>query len=375
MSGVIVGILTLRSYYFYGAGLSFDHAAIPIIVTMLALKRRPLTLSDDQLATLIMVAIAVCAAVAVTAFTIRPRRFDTAVAIAAYAFVTALWVTQQEPAKIVRAISTIALIHAGLLFVQCGSFYLGGHSIDFIQPVTGEESRNIGGGIDVLGLGFIYRASGAFIEPGTYSSYALCMAALMASYRDTDWTVLLVLLSVLLSFSAQGIIMGVGLATFYAGRYAFRVRLWRRFMVLLSFVGVALSIASIAVVQRFQEQGAGEHSLAIRLDAVAAALATWVGHGFIEPEHAISDATSFLYWYSVAGVFAAPLFALILFFCAARKASAVPLIVLMLSKIPPTAGFYWLVFFLAIVVSKKDVTGQLPGGVRSNAMAESVSSA
>jgi hypothetical protein len=103
---------------------------------------------------------------------------------------------------LLKAINITVYLHALFFYLQFFIFYLLGTQIDFIKPITGNDSRNIGGQFN---LDTSLRFSGLFGEAATYSLFILSlMLIVLIAKKKLNVFDFIVLLSIPLSTSASG---------------------------------------------------------------------------------------------------------------------------------------------------------------------------
>lgn len=109
---------------------------------------------------------------------------------------------EKKPKILLVAINYSVYIHALFFYIQLLTFYLLGIYIDFIKPITGNDSRNIAG---QFGLDTSLRFSGLFGEAAAYSLFILTfMSIVIIGKKKLNVIDFLVLLSIPLSTSASG---------------------------------------------------------------------------------------------------------------------------------------------------------------------------
>lgn len=128
----------------------------------------------------------------------------------------------QSPKKFVDAIKLVILIHCLFFLAQFLVFLFSGYLIDYLEPITGESQRALGGNYEIAILPNFIRATGLYNEPGTYSTYLMLFLVFskdlekIAGFRSIGKPVeLLVLITVMLSFSNFGFIF-VGFYLFFS---------------------------------------------------------------------------------------------------------------------------------------------------------------
>jgi hypothetical protein len=146
---------------------------------------------------------------------------------------------QDKSNLLVKVVTYTLKIHVLFFLIQYLAFYLFGTYIDFIEPITGETQRNIGGEFD--GLTSI-RPSGLFGEP---AAYALAIAGfnfiLLIKNKVLDAWTLASLGTVLLSMSALGVIYTFFYIVIYMVFYneGFKALVW---LIVVSTVSVVVAI-------------------------------------------------------------------------------------------------------------------------------------
>ena len=104
-------------------------------------------------------------------------------------------------------------------FVQFITYYATGNFLDYLEPITGESQRALGGSYTFSALNIkLIRATGLFNEPGSYSTFVFLTYAILQIVRknlngDLSITLFdgLVLMSILLTFSIFGFIFHIHL--------------------------------------------------------------------------------------------------------------------------------------------------------------------
>jgi len=100
------------------------------------------------------------------------------------------------------AVSVVLYIHATFFYIQYLTFYLLGAYIDFIKPITGNDSRNIAGQFN---LETSLRFSGLFSEAAAYSLFILTFfSIIIIGKKRLNLVDFLIILSIPLSTSASG---------------------------------------------------------------------------------------------------------------------------------------------------------------------------
>jgi hypothetical protein len=109
---------------------------------------------------------------------------------------------KNKPQTLFSAVNAVLYIHAAFFYIQYLTFYLLGAYIDFIKPITGNDSRNITGQFN---LDTSLRFSGLFSEAAAYSLFILTFFSIVIiGKKRLNLIDFLVLLTIPLSTSASG---------------------------------------------------------------------------------------------------------------------------------------------------------------------------
>ena len=104
--------------------------------------------------------------------------------------------------EILFAIKKVLQVHLFFFFMQVVFYYLFEQKLDYLYSITGEHSRNEAFGV-ITGL---FRPSGLFNEPATYSLYIFGFSAILfLNTKNFNLTVFLSFISLLITFSGSGI--------------------------------------------------------------------------------------------------------------------------------------------------------------------------
>lgn len=112
-------------------------------------------------------------------------------------------------------LKTFLTINIFCFYLQLFVYYIFGYHIDFIEPITGETQRVLGGTFQLF-FGSFIRPSGLFSEPGTYALFVAPMVCLYTryavnnNYENRLWY--LCIFSLFLSFSLYGIVFAIMIA-------------------------------------------------------------------------------------------------------------------------------------------------------------------
>ena len=110
------------------------------------------------------------------------------------------------------ALRKVIIFHLFFFIIQTITFYLTGNLINFLQYITGEESRNIAYGL----LTGLIRPSGLFNEPASYVSFiGPSLLFLILHNKKLGLFELITLGSILLTLSASGVIISIYILAIY----------------------------------------------------------------------------------------------------------------------------------------------------------------
>ena len=118
-----------------------------------------------------------------------------------YYFLIAHWIGEFSIQSLRKIINVVIFIHLIFFLLQFIWYIFSGDVLDFLSPVTGENSRNLNN------MGFI-RASGLFNEPMVYSffMFTLLLIKHLILRAKHDLMEVIVLTTIILSFSSWGIV-------------------------------------------------------------------------------------------------------------------------------------------------------------------------
>ncbi|CEO40021.1 hypothetical protein C0W35_03220 [Photobacterium kishitanii] len=111
--------------------------------------------------------------------------------------------------KLEKMIKYVIILNLSMFFLQFIVVFPTGYYIDPLRAITGEHSR-YGGGMVIPVIGQVYRCTGFFEEPSTYSGFmVVLLASKLYLNPKVDRVVLAVAASIILSFSVAAIIYGL----------------------------------------------------------------------------------------------------------------------------------------------------------------------
>jgi hypothetical protein len=106
--------------------------------------------------------------------------------------------------KLYTALQKVIITHLLFFYIQLTAFYIFGYQIDFLYLITGENSRNDAFGV----ISEFFRPSGLLNEPATYSLFIFAFSIIyFLLKKKVDILLFLAILTLLLSFSASGILL------------------------------------------------------------------------------------------------------------------------------------------------------------------------
>ena len=139
-----------------------------------------------------------------------------------------------------RAVSLLLAVHLGFWVIQFGWFLITGNFIDYIQPITHVETRNMYGNESIT----LFRFTGLFAEPAIYSTfmYMGITIRLLHNRFKLRWLDLALLLSMVLSLSIFGILLAGAVLTIYLFGAPSR---WKSWVLVLLLAGPALGFVLV----------------------------------------------------------------------------------------------------------------------------------
>lgn len=144
---------------------------------------------------------------------------------------------EKKQSILLRAINIAVYLHAIFFYLQFLIFYLLGTYIDFIKPLTGNDSRNIAGQFN---LDTSLRFSGLFGEAAAYSLFILSlMSIVIIAKKRLNIFDFIVLLSIPLSTSASGtvyLIVFLAIYFIFYNRSSFQKKIIQVIVVSIIFI-------------------------------------------------------------------------------------------------------------------------------------------
>jgi hypothetical protein len=266
---------------------------------------------------------------------------------------------------------TTLMLHISFFYLQLLSYYVFDLNFDYLAPITGEAQR-VGTAHYTITGSPLYRATGLFNEPGTYSNFCAVITAMFLIFPENRSRKLIIFLSILslfLSFSVYGFIFGLALLFFIKGNLA------KTFKILM-YVGCI--VATVFLYQRFflssltSETGVGlRTSFIIELvgylssDVGNFLFGTGLLHNYnpLSIDFPFNDASLIIYILFTTGflglVGLAPL-AIIIFRFRRAVFTKLTFVILLFSKISIFAPFFALI--LIVILKSRGVCQEIPTG-------------
>lgn len=114
-----------------------------------------------------------------------------------------------------RVLRWVLILHLTFFYIQYFSYTLFNIKLDFLEVITGETQRTGANKLKDFGSGLI-RSAGLYTEPGSYTVYIYILLAMcLIIKRKIDFVITIALLSMFLSFSMTGVLLGLSYVLFY----------------------------------------------------------------------------------------------------------------------------------------------------------------
>lgn len=161
---------------------------------------------------------------------------------------------------LISILKKVLIVHATLLFIQFFVVYSTGFYIDVLSWNTGEFQRYTSG-IVVPIIGEIYRPTGFFSEPSTYSSYILLIVFVRYLFvPKLERIDFISILSSILTLSLSGLFIGMAFLSICLLNKKNAIRIFILFALLVTFIFV---FNDLVVARLAQSDG---ESIAIRIE-------------------------------------------------------------------------------------------------------------
>jgi hypothetical protein len=152
---------------------------------------------------------------------------------------------------LVKHLKVVLAIHLFFFYLQLFTFLIFDYTIDFIEFITHEPQRTIGG---IFTKHTIIRSSGLFNEPASYSIFVVSMLlCLLFNNKKITFLMLVAIMSVVLSFSASGIMFLVVLIVLVFIKKSFFIKnlLIKISVVIVALVGINIYFGEKRVFEVF----------------------------------------------------------------------------------------------------------------------------
>ena len=213
-------LITLDSYYFYQVGAPvFPLLAACMSVVFVIYNYRKVNFSEiivNQKKVLFIFAYLAISSIVIGLF-YQTAVFEKRIPALVFSLpiiIHAGYLFHSRPDLLKSGLKIVLSIHLLFFFVQFITYYATGNFLDYLEPITGESQRALGGSYTFSALNIkLIRATGLFNEPGSYSTFVFLTYAILQIVRknlneDLSITLFdgLVLMSILLTFSIFGFI-------------------------------------------------------------------------------------------------------------------------------------------------------------------------
>lgn len=134
------------------------------------------------------------------------KNFYKYIVLAFYIFILSIIIQYEKKEILIKALSLILIIHISSFIIQFILVYLTGYYFDFIYPITQEHSRYLLYGVESSIS--IYRCTGLFVEPSTYSIsiFTILLSLKSLGYKNNK-LFLITLLTMILSLASISFIL------------------------------------------------------------------------------------------------------------------------------------------------------------------------
>lgn len=358
---MLLFVASLRSMYFSGIGVSLDLMSLILFISLLLLLPI-ISFSRKFLARFFAIGylllIAWVAGMFTTFFSQLAPRYDTALAflivpLITFSFAACIF---KLPLNWRKVFSWLLWVHVVVFFLQLGLFYLLGYTFDPVNLLTGNISRNLSFlTIPALGYTNVFRASGLFDEPGTYSSFVSTFVAfifVLDGYKLTRISIIS-LLSIVLSLSFFGL-----LSVFVVITATLIQKSSKRHSYYYTFIYFAVILCFSYFYIDIRFLGAQDSSILVRLESLEFISSFLFGIGFVQPPIGTLNLGVPAYLYLYFGLFSLPLLFYFFHLFVQFSDYRLPIFMLLVSKISPTAPLFWILFSLLFVFNSTFVSSR-----------------
>lgn len=345
-------LMTLNSFYFYSLSMPVFSVISAILTVPLIFTTKISFQKTDRLPLVIFLYFLVCSiltALPNTSNIFLQRIIFFFLLLPVIIYSSYLFRSQKKMMKSIIKISLI--VHLLFFYFQFFGFYLTGDFIDFLEPITGESQRALGGSY-TFGSGGVklIRATGLFNEPGTYSTFLFLIFLLFKGLqRDLGHNEslslfdVILIISILLTFSVFGFIF----VFLFSLTYIMREKLINKVLFVIALFPFAyLSIKNYLLV-RFEKETTG---VEFREQGVA----MFWNHVIEEPFHFLLGYSAFVDFNELLGGSRIVWNDIGLFFVTFMTLGVIGIILLIIISIPRLKKNYLLI--LVTFMSKMSVT-------------------
>lgn len=248
-------LITLDSFYFYNLGMPV-FSVIGVFYTLKFFVFNNVPVIKESMSTVsILIGITIISLFTafVNSYYFLEKRFLLLILIIPVIFYVSFLLTYRL-SFFIRIIKIVLKIHVVFLILQIVYFYgLGGQFLDYLEPITGESQRALGGNYSVAGMKLI-RSTGLFNEPGTYSTFVFLLYLVYNTLKRSVigfYTLklfdIVVICSVLFTFSLFGFLF----VSIFMINYLRSVSLKYSVFILVLFSPIIYFILDIYVFTRF----------------------------------------------------------------------------------------------------------------------------
>jgi|GEM_PF-1780228 hypothetical protein len=358
-----VFLFSLGSYYFYQVGL-YVFQIIGVLLLFPLFRLSALKINDGFINILLfffyIFVWGVVSAIFTDSEVFNLTKFAIPVFVFFY-FAFSVVAYYLYPLAFHRALYKVIWLHVWFFIVQFSWFQITATLIDYLEPITGEQQRAIGGSFSLSFMPNFVRSTGLFNEPGTYSNWIITLLLLFKSNvrrlgmlsEDHLLLTAFVIGTVLLSFSAFGYVF----STICVLGIIFEKKINITSILLVAiFIVIVLYFGAEFFGQRSSEE---DSSVMVRVESLAVYLAKLspksiiFGYGMFTNIF-IFDSKNLVYhdvglWFGTlvaGGVIGYTLLFSFFIFCFPKDIYAfILLVVIFLSKCPLTSPLVWVVFF------------------------------
>lgn len=271
--------------------------------------------------------------------------------------------------EIVRALKIFVLFHSLCFLVQLGVYLLVGEYIDFDSVIRERETKALYEARSLEGSALNIRATGLFSEPSFYSMVVLpALSIYLFVINRIDYTVVVGLLSVLLSFSLAGVAVSSIVVLFYCvkSRFILLLNPLSLVCVVLIFLmtPVFLDFYESRIVDQTDYDVVGSRLRVFEEFDVRGILKNLFGAGYLWEEeglhgsiglkgYEIRDSSFYIYTFYCSGFMGVLAFFCVLFFLFRKNIYILLLVVcFFLFKFHVMFFYLWVFLYISLIVSR-----------------------